>query len=77
MEELMRRAAIYSSVTDSLVASLLEHIPKGNRTKIVQEQLKIKASRKGVCSAVAAASNPQLLRHSGNLMLQDDHGAKA
>ena len=66
-EELMRRAAIYSSVTDSLVASLLEHIPKGNRTKIVQEQLKIKASRKGVCSAVAAASNPQLLRRDVTL----------
>ena len=58
-EELMRRVAIYSSIIDSLVASILEHIPKEHRTKIVQEQVRIlhKSSNKAVSAAVAAASN--------------------
>ena len=81
-EELMRRAAIYSSITDSFMTSQLEYIPNENKTKIVQEQVKImaKASRKGVSSAVAAASNLQLIRRDvalGNLRLKDDHVARA
>ena len=81
-EELMRQAAVYSSITDSLVASLLEHIPEENRTKIIQEQVKImaKASRKGVVWVVAATSNLQLIRWDvalGSLRLQDDHVARA
>ena len=81
-EELMRQAAVYSSITDSLVASLLEHIPEENRTKIIQEEVKImaKASRKGVVWVVAVTSNLQLIRWDvalGNLRLQDDHDARA
>ena len=55
----MRRAAIYRSITDSLVASILEDIPKEHRTKIVQEKVRIlhKSSNKAVSAAVVAASN--------------------
>ena len=79
---MMRQAAVYSSITNSLVASLLEHIPEENRTKNIQEQVKImaEASRKGVVSAVAVASNLLLIRWDvalGNLRLQDDYVAKA
>ena len=73
----MRQAVVYSSIAESLVASLLEHIPKENRTKIIQEQVRImaKASRKGV----EVASNLQLIRRDvalGNLRLEDDHVAR-
>ena len=63
-EELMRRAVIYSSITDSSMASILKHIPKEYRTKIVQEQVQIlhKSSNKAVSAAVTAASNLQLMR---------------
>ena len=58
-EELMRRAAIYSSIMDSLVASLLDQIPDDKKSKVGMEQIKImvKASCKSATSAVAAASN--------------------
>ena len=48
-------SAIYSSIMDSLAASLLDHIRMEHRTKIVQEQMKImsKALRNGMSSAVA------------------------
>ena len=39
----MRQAAVCSSITDSLVAWLLEHIPEENMTKISQEEVKIMA----------------------------------
>ena len=76
-EELMRQAAAYSFITDSLVASLLKHIPEENRTKIIQEQDKImaKASRKGVVSSVAVAFNLQL-RLSDGLWLWVTSGFK-
>ena len=81
MEELMRRAAICSSVTDSLVASLLEHTPMEHRAKITKEQVKIvpNASKKGVASAVPAASIQLIQRDMllGQLPLWDDHVAKA
>ena len=37
----MRRAAIYGSIMDSLVASILKYIPEEARGEVVQEQLRI------------------------------------
>ena len=65
-------------MTDSLVASLLKHIPVENRIKIIREPVKImaKVSRKGVASTVAANFNLQLIRRNvalGHFMLQLNH----
>ena len=77
----MRRAAIYSSITDSLVASLLDQIPDDKKSKVGMEQIKImvKASCKSATSAVAAASNLQLIHRDVALsqLKLDDHVAKA
>ena len=78
----MRRAAIYCSIMDLLVALLLEQIPDDKKCKVVMEQIKImaKALRKGLTSAVAAASNLQLIRCDvalSQLKLIDDHVTKA
>ena len=81
-EELMRRAAIYGSIMDSLVASILKYIPEEAQDKVVQEQLTImhKSSYKAIASETAEASNLQLIRRDMALVqlhLQDEHIARA
>ena len=73
-EELSRRAAVYGSITDVLVSSILRQIPEEARTPVLREQVQImgQASRRCVTAAAAAAANLQLVRrdavlHSHNL----------
>ena len=64
-EELARRSAIYASVADSMVASVIEELsPKDERTKLFREKLTIiqEAQVSAVSAGFAAASNLQLLR---------------
>ena len=69
-EELARRAAIYASLADSMVASVIEEIsPKDHRSKILREKLAIiqEAQVAAVSSGFAAASNLQLIRRDALL----------
>ena len=62
-EELARRSAIYASLADSMVASVIEELsPKDERTKLLREKLDIiqEAQVSAVSAGVAATSNLQL-----------------
>ena len=64
-QELARRSAIYASLLDSMVASVIEELsPKDERTKLLREKLAIiqEAQVSTVSAGFAAASNLQLLR---------------
>ena len=64
-EELARRSAIYASLADSMVASVIEEFsPKDQRSKLLREKLAIiqEAQVSAVSAGFAAASNLQLLR---------------
>ena len=64
-EELARRSAIYASLADSMVASVIEELsPKDERSKLLREKLAIiqEAQVSVVSAGFAAASNLQLLR---------------
>ena len=64
-EELARRSAIYASLADSMVASVIEELsPKDECTKLLREKLAIiqEAQVSAVYAGFAAASNLQLLR---------------
>ena len=63
-EELARRSAIYASLADSMVASVIEELsPKDERMKLLREKLAIiqEAQVSAVSAGFAAASNLQLL----------------
>ena len=63
-EELARRSAIYASLADSMVASVIEELsPKDERTKLLREKPAIiqEAQVSAVSAGFAAASNLQLL----------------
>ena len=65
IKELASRAAIYASLADSMVASLIEELsPKDQRSKLLREDLAIiqEAQVSAVSAGFAAASNLQLLR---------------
>ena len=63
-EELARKSAIYASLADSLVASVIEELsPKDERTKLLREKLAIIQE----AQVSAAASNLQLLRREALL----------
>ena len=65
-EELARRSAVYASLADSMVASVIEELsPKDERTKLLREKLAIiqEAQVSAVSAGFAATSNLQLLRH--------------
>ena len=67
-EELARRSAIYASLADSMVASVIEELSlKDQRSKLLQEKLAIiqEAQVSAVSARFAAASNHQLLRRDG------------
>ena len=69
-EELARRAAIYASLADSMVASVIEELsPKDQRTKLLHEKLAIiqEAQVSTISAGFAAASNLQLLRQDALL----------
>ena len=69
-EELARRSAIYASLADSMVASVIEELsPKDERTKLLREKLTIiqEAQVSAVSAGFAAASNLQLLRRDALL----------
>ena len=69
-EELARRSAIYASLVDSMVASVIEELsPKDERTKLLREKLAIiqEAQVSAVSAGFAAASNLQLLRRDALL----------
>ena len=62
-EELARRSAIYASLADSMVASVIEELsPKDERTKLLREKLAIiqEAQVSVVSAGFAATSNLQL-----------------
>ena len=64
-EELAQRSAIYASLADSMVASVIQELsPKDERSKILREKLAIiqEAQVSAVSAGFAAASNLQLLR---------------
>ena len=64
-EELARRSAIYASLADSMVASVIEELsPKDERSKLLREKLAIilEAQVSAVSAGFAAVSNLQLLR---------------
>ena len=64
-EELARRAAIYASLADSMVALVFEELsPKDQRSKLLQEKLVIiqEAQVAAVSAGFEAASNLQLLQ---------------
>ena len=68
--ELARRSAIYASLADSMVASVIEELsPKDERTKLLREKLAIiqEAQVSVVSAGFAAASNLQLLRRDALL----------
>ena len=63
-EELSQRSAIYASLADSMVASVIEELsPKDERSKLLREKLAIiqEAQVSAVSAGCAAASNLQLL----------------
>ena len=69
-EELTRRAAIYASLADSMVASVIEELsPKDQRSELLHEKLAIiqEAQVSAVSAGFAAASNLQLLRRDALL----------
>ena len=69
-EELARRSAIYASLADSMVASVIEELsPKDERSKLLREKLTIiqEAQVSAVSAGFAAASNLQLLRRDALL----------
>ena len=69
-EELARRSAIYTSLADSMVASVIEELsPKDQRSKLLREKLAIiqEAQVSAVSAGFAAASNLQLLRRDALL----------
>ena len=69
-EELARRSAIYASLADSMVASVIEELsPKDERTKLLREKLAIiqEAQVSAVSAGFADASNLQLLRRDALL----------
>ena len=69
-EELARRSAIYASLADSMVASVIEELsPKDERTKLLRENLAIiqEAQVSAVSAGFVAASNLQLLRRDALL----------
>ena len=69
-EELARRPAIYASLADSLVASVIEELsPKDERSKLLRDKLTIipEAQVSAVSAGFAAASNLQLLRRDALL----------
>ena len=69
-EELARRSAIYASLADSMVASVIEELsPKDERTKLLWEKLAIiqEAQVSAISAGFAAASNLQLLRRDALL----------
>ena len=69
-EELAWRSAIYASLADSMVASVIEELsPKDERTKLLREKLTIiqEAQVSAVSAGFAAASNLQLLRRDALL----------
>ena len=69
-EELARRSAIYASLADSMVASVIEELsPKDECTKLLREKLAIiqEAQVSAVYAGFAAASNLQLLRRDALL----------
>ena len=69
-EEMARRSAIYASLADSMVASVIEELsPKDERSKLLREKLTIiqEAQVSAVSAGFAAASNLQLLRRDALL----------
>ena len=69
-EELARRSAIYASLADSMVASVIEELsPKDERSKLLREKLAIiqEAQVSAVSAGFAATSNLQLLRRDALL----------
>ena len=69
-EELARRSAIYASLADSMVASVIEELsPKDQRSKLLLEKLTIiqEAQVSAVSAGFAAASNLRLLRRDALL----------
>ena len=69
-DELARRSAIYTSLADSMVASVIEELsPKDQKSKLLWEKLAIiqEAHVSAVSAGVAAASNLQLLRRDALL----------
>ena len=69
-EELARRSAIYASLADSMVASMIEELsPKDQISKLLREKLAIiqEAQVSAVWAGFAAASNLQLLRRDALL----------
>ena len=69
-EELARRSAIYASLSDSMVASVIEELsPNDERTKLLRKKLTIiqEAQVSAVSVGFAAASNLQLLRRDALL----------
>ena len=69
-EEFARRSAIYASLADSMVASVIEELShKDERTKLLREKLAIiqEAQVAAVSAGFAAASNLQLLRRDALL----------
>ena len=69
-EELSRRSAIYASLADSMVASVIEELsPKEECSKLLREKLAIiqEAQVSVVSAGFAAASNLQLLRRDALL----------
>ena len=69
-EELAWRSAIYASLADSMVASVIEKLsPKDERTNLLREKLAIiqEAQVSAVSAGFAAASNLQLLRRDALL----------
>ena len=63
-EELSRRSAIYASLADSKVASVIAELsPKDERSNLLREKLAIiqEAQEAAVSAGFAAASNRQLL----------------
>ena len=69
-EELALRSAIYASLADSMVASVIEELsPKDERSKLLREKLAIiqEAQVSAVSADFASASNLQLLRRDALL----------
>ena len=69
-EELARRSAIYASLVDSMMASVIEELsPKNQRSKLLREKLAIiqEAQVSAVSAGFAAASNLQFLWRDGLL----------
>ena len=69
-EALARRSAIYASLADSMMASVIEELsPKDKRSKLLWEKLAIiqEAQVSAVSAGFAAASNLQLLRRDALL----------